>query len=324
MSYRVFITGSGLAEEAQQYLRQRNIAFEAGDPKDTPSDLARRLSRFDPHGLIVRQGDITAEVQAAAPSLKAICKHGVGTDNIDVAAATRRGIPVLYTPRANFESAAQHTLALMLALLRQIPLQDRRIRGGVFDKKGYGGVELLGKTVGIVGFGRIGRRLAELLGPFQASVLVYHPSTTPEPLPGYVTKLPRAEDLLSRADVITLHCPLTPATRGMIGERALASMRQGAFLVNTARGGIVDEAALVRALRDGRVRGAALDVFEVEPPAADNPLLGLDNVLLTAHVAGVSDNSSRNMGLQAAKGVLAVLEGLPPDRESLVNRELLG
>ena len=135
MSYRIFITGSGITEEAMHLLKGEHCQTEIGEPTDTPADLIAKLSSFDPHALIVRQGQITAEVQAAAGSLKAICKHGVGTDNIDIAAATALGIPVMYTPGQNFEAAAEHTLALILALARQIPLQDKRIRNGIFDKK---------------------------------------------------------------------------------------------------------------------------------------------------------------------------------------------
>lgn len=323
MHYRIFITGSGIVKEAQQLLREENCIFETGDPKDTPADIARKLREFDPHGLIVRQGKISAEVQAAAKSLKVICKHGVGTDNIDVAEATRRGIPVLFTPLANYESVAEHTLALIFALLRRIPLEDKRIRSGVFDKKHYDGQELLGKTLGIIGFGHIGRRLAELAAPFKMKVVVYHPSCTPEPLPPYISKVKKVEEIFSRADIISLHCPLTPETKGMINRRTIAQMKQGVYIVNTARGGIVNEGDLFQALQERRVGGAALDVFEEEPPAADHPLFRLDNVIFTTHVAGASDNSLKNMGVDSVKNVLAVLNGEPPDPESLVNKEVL-
>lgn len=323
MSYRIFITGSGIAKEAQQLLREENCTFETGDPKDTPADIARKLREFDPHGLIVRQGKINAEVQDAAKSLKVICKHGVGTDNIDVAAATRRGIPVMFTPLANYESVAEHTLALIFALLRRIPLEDKRIRSGVFDKKNYNGQEISGKTLGIIGFGHIGRRLAELAAPFKMEVLVYHPSCTREALPPYISKVKKVEEIFPGADIISLHCPLTPETRGMINRNTIAQMKQGVYIINTARGGIVNEDDLFRALQERRVGGAALDVFEEEPPAADHPLLQLDNAIFTTHVAGASDNSLKNMGVDSVKNVLAVLKGEPPDPESLVNKEAL-
>jgi D-3-phosphoglycerate dehydrogenase len=323
MRYRIYITGSGIAEEAQQLLRENNCTFETGDPQDTPGDIARKLQVFNPDGIIVRQGRITAEVQDAVANLRVICKHGVGTDNIDIAAATQRRIPVLFTPWANYESAAEHTLALILSLIRRIPVEDTRVRNGIFDKSDYGGLELLGKTLGIIGFGHIGRRLSELVAPFKMKVVVYHPSCTTETLPQHISKVKKVEDLFRRADIISLHCPLTQGTKGMINQHAVAQMKRGVYIINTARGGIVNENDLFRALQDGRVGGAALDVFEVEPPTGDHPLFQLDNVIFTTHVAGASDNSLKNMGVDSVKNILAVLNGDLPDMESLVNKEVM-
>jgi D-3-phosphoglycerate dehydrogenase len=323
MGFRIFLTGSGVAPAARAYLTERDCTLMTGDPKDGPEDLIRKLAEFKPHALIVRQGQITDAVQGAAPDLAVICKHGVGTDNIDVDAATRRGIPVFYTPRANFESAAEHTLGLLLALVRRIPEHDRRIRGGVFDKKAYDGLELLGKTLGLVGFGQIGRRVAQLVAPFRMSVLAYHPSRTAEALPDYIRKVGSVEDIFRDADIVSLHCPLTDTTRTLINTDSISRMRNGVHLINTARGELIDEAALVSALKAGRIRGAALDVFATEPPPADHPLFGLDNVIVTTHVAGVSDNSSINMGMDSARNVLAVLNGEDLDRMALKNPAVL-
>jgi D-3-phosphoglycerate dehydrogenase len=324
MGYRVYITGSGIAEEAQQLLREEDCAFAVGDPKDTPADIARELAMFHADGVIVRQGRITAEVLDAAAKVKVICKHGVGTDNIDLAAATRRGIPVMFTPLANYESVAEHTLTLILSLVRRIPLEDKRIRAGIFSKKNYDGLELLGKTLGIIGFGHVGRRLAELVAPFRMTVIAYDPFFTTAALPHPVTKAGNAADIFSQADIISLHCPLTPDTRNLINAQTIAQMKLGVYIINTARGGIVNEADLLRALQDQQVGGAALDVFEVEPPAGDHPLFQLNNVIFTSHVAGASDNSLKNMGVESVSNVLAVLKGHVPDRESLANPEVLG
>lgn len=321
MSYRIFVTGSGIAEQARQLLIREQCVVETGDPKDTPADLVRKLKDFNPDGLIVRQGKITAEVQNAAPQLKVICKHGVGMDNIDCVNAAQRGIPVMFTPFANFESAAEHTLALLLALARRISQEDKRIRSGVFDKKKYDGLELFEKTLGIIGFGKIGRRFAELVAPFKINVLVYHPSNTEESLPAHISKVKHVADLLSQADMISLHCPLTPETRGMVNKQTIASLKQGVYIINTARGGLVNEGDLLLALQEGRVAGAALDVFEEEPPTANHPLFKLENVIFTTHVAGMSDNSVKNMGIESAKNVLAVLKGEKLNREALWNPE---
>ena len=324
MSYRIFITGSGITEEAMQLLKGENCQMEIGEPADTPAELIAKLSSFDPHALIVRQGQITAEVQAAAGSLKAICKHGVGTDNIDIAAATALGIPVMYTPGQNFEAAAEHTLALILALARQIPLQDRKIRNGIFDKKNYGGVELLGKTIGLVGYGRIARRLAELLYPFNMKAIVYHPSWRDDPELDHVSKVQHVDELFPLADIISLHCPLTDATRGLINRETIAKMKTSAMIINTARGPVVNENDLYNALKERRIAGAALDCFETEPPAADNPLFELDNVIMTTHIAGMSDYSTKNVGLASARNVLDILQGRQPDLKSVLNKESLG
>jgi D-3-phosphoglycerate dehydrogenase len=323
MSHRIFITGTRIADIALQLLRDRDCVVEIGDPRDSPEDLARKLARFEPDGLIVRQGRIVGAVQDAAKGLRVICKHGVGTDNIDVAEATRRRIPVLFTPGTNTESVAEHTLGLILSLTRGIPQQDRRIRGGTYEKATYDGRELLGMTLGLVGFGRIARRLCELLAPFEVQVVVYHPSCTIEALAGHVSKAQHLEELLPRADILSLHCPLTSATRGLVNGRTIAQMKKGACIVNTARGGLIDEKHLVEALRSGRLGGAALDVLEDEPAAENSPLLGLDNVILTPHVGGASDRSMTNMGLQAVRNVLAVLEREPVDPRSVLNGEVL-
>jgi len=323
MSHRVLLTGAGIAPEALAVLAQRGCVTEKGDPRDDAPELVRRLGAFDPHALIVRQGEIGREVQQAAPSLRVIVKHGVGLDNIDLEAATDRGVLVLFTPDANFEAVAEHTLALMLALVRQIPAEDRRIRSGVFDKRGYGGVGLKGRTLGLIGFGRIARRVAELVQPFGVRVLAHHPSATDEPLPDHVTKAATVARVLQEADVLSLHCPLTPETRGLIDAGALALMKEGAFLVNTSRGGVVDEAALIAALRSGRIAGAGLDVFQDEPLPADHPLLELDRVVVTSHVAGLSDVSFRQMGLDSVHHALAVLDGRPVDPRALANPAVL-
>jgi len=323
MSYRIFITGSGIAEEAMQLLTQANCVTQVGEPADSPADLIRKLSSFDPHALIVRQGQITAEVQKAAKSLQVICKHGVGTDNIDVEAATRLGIPAMFTPGQNFEAVAEHTLALILALARRIPFQDQQIRNGIFDKRGYNGIELRGKTIGLIGYGRIGRRLAELLSPFNMNILVYHPSCADETMPAHISKVQRVEDLYPQADIISLHCPLTDATRGLINSAAIAQMKPTTLVINTARGAIVNESDLVAALETKRIAGAALDCFEQEPPAPDNPLFQLDNVIMTTHTAGMSDQSTRNVGVAAATNVLAILQGQQPDTRSILNKAIM-
>ena len=323
VEYRIFLTGSGIAERAKNFLRDKGCVIETGSPADTPAALARKLSAFNPDALIVRQGKISGEVQDAAPCLKVICKHGVGIDNIDVAVATKRGIPVMFTPGASTNVVAEHTLALLLALLRRIPQEDRQLRSGMFDKSRYSGSELRGKTLGLIGYGRIARRVVELVAPFDVEILVYHPSVTDEVLPRRVSKLKNADEVLRRSDIVSLHCPLTAGTHALINEQAIMRMKQGALLINTARGQLVHEEALVKALRSGRLGGAALDVFVTEPLPANHPLLALNQVVLSAHVGGSSDGSLTQMGMQAASNVLAVLLGQPVDVSNVLNPEVM-
>jgi len=321
--FRVFITGSGIALEALQQLKAENCIFETGTPKDSPEEIAAKLTSFNPDALIVRQGKITEAVLNSAINLKVICKHGVGTDNIDIKAATRANIPVFYTPNANFEAVATHTFALMMSLIRQIPNQDNRIRQGIFDKSTYNGQELKGKTLGLIGFGKVGRRLSEMTAPFQMKVISYHPSDSNENLADHITKTSNINEVISQADILSLHCPLTPETRYLLNENTFKMMKQDAFLINTARGGIINENDLLVALEQNQIRGAALDVFEIEPPAKNNPLLQNKNIILTSHIAGSSDNSLKNMGAEAVQHVLSVLKGEPMDTGSMKNNEVL-
>ena len=176
---RIFVTGTALADEALSVLAERGCTCIFGGDNDSAAEIARQLAAHNPAGLIVRKGTITADAIRSASALRAISKHGVGVDNIDVAAATERGIPVMVTALANYESVAEHTLALILALSRRIPAQDRKVRQGLWDRKDYGGNDLRGKTLGIIGFGRIGRRLAELVGPLHMRILTFDPILSP-------------------------------------------------------------------------------------------------------------------------------------------------
>ena len=323
MSFRIFITGSGISENAQQLLKDENCIFEIGNPKDTPDDIAHKLKIFNPDGLIVRQGKITGFVLESAVNLKVISKHGVGTDNIDIEAASKRGIPVFFTPMANYESVAEHTLTLILALIRKIPKQDSSIRNGKFEKSKYDGLELKGKCLGIIGFGRIGKRLVELIEPFQMEIKIYHPSNKKEKLPTYISKVQNLKDLYESADIISINCTLTPETQHLINKHSLQQMKPGVVIINTSRGGIINETDLYKALLEEKVSGAALDVFEEEPPNPDNPLFKLDNTIFTSHIAGISDNSYINMGTQSVTNALSVLKGEPVDINSVVNRNVL-
>ncbi len=228
------------------------------------------------------------------PSLRLIARAGVGFDAIDVDAATRHGVLVTTTPDANADAVADLALALVLACLRRLPLGDRSVRAGGWRPDGLGG-DLAGATVGVVGLGRIGRKVVERLRGFGCRVLAHEPQPDVEFCSRHGVRLLELDELLPQVDVLTLHAPLTPSTRGLIGADELASLKQTAILVNTARGGLVDEEALVAALREGALGGAALDVFAREPLPPDHPLRAFENVLLSPHVASYTRGSVARM-----------------------------
>ena len=322
MNEKIFITGASIATEAEDILNREKSVYKYGTPKDTSEEIAAKVREFNPDGLIVRQGKITKTVFDSAENLKVICKHGVGVDNIDIDEATKKGIPVMITVQANFESVAEHTLALVLSLLRKIPKQDRELRQGIFNKVHYDGEELFNKTIGFVGFGRIGRRLAELLQPFKTKLLVYDPYLKANSIPDNVNRINDLESIFKNADIISMHCALTPETKGLVNKDRIDLMKNSAFIINTSRGAVINEYDLTQALVEKRIAGAALDTFQNEPPDNNNPLFKLDNVIVTSHVGGASNNSLRNMGVGAVNNVLDVLRGKPLSMDCVVNKNV--
>ncbi|HEY8483708.1 MAG TPA: phosphoglycerate dehydrogenase, partial [Longimicrobiales bacterium] len=284
-------------------------------------ELARAIAGFD--AVIVRSATrITREALAYADRLKVIGRAGVGVDNIDVEAATERGIAVLNAPSGNTISAAELTMALLLALVRRIPAADRSMKAGEWDRKSFSGIELYGKTLGLIGAGRIGREVAKRARAFEMRVIAYDPYLTEEQARALDIERASFDEVLRRADVVSLHVPLTETTAGMINEAALAKMKPGALLVNAARGGVVDEDAVCRFLQEGRLGGAAFDVYEEEPLPADHPLRKLNNVVLTPHLGASTEEAQRNVALEIAEAVRAALtEG---DFSRAVNAPAIG
>ena len=320
--YSVVVTGDSLAPEAMKLLEGTCRVIFAG-PYPDPSKLAQLLRQEKAQGLILRTGKATAEVIQASPDLKVVAKHGVGYDSIDVAAATALRIPVIISATANFESVAEHTLGLMLSLAKDIPRMDGRMHQGFWDKTQYRGVELFRKTLGLIGFGRIGRRVSQLVAPLQVKILISDPYIPQESIPAGIQRVSPLENLLKEADIVSLHCPLTEETRNLIGKKELKMMKKSAWLINTARGGIVDEEALIEALREGEIAGAALDTFRQEPPEDLRRLCEAGKLVLTPHIAAATEAAVTRMGVEAAQNTLTVLEGRLPDKNSMVNPEIL-
>ncbi len=266
--------------------------------------------------VLVRIKDFKADMIRKAPNLEIVAKHGVGYDNIDVAAATENKIPVTITPEANADSVAEHTVMYMLALSRRVMKSDTDLKTGRFTRREhYTGLEMGGKTLGIIGLGRVGSRVARrcALG-FGMKILAYDPFISTEYAAQHHAELvSELGPLLEKSDYVTVHTPLTELTENMIGEKELQSMKTDAILINTARGGIVDENVLYRALKDRWIQSAGLDVFVKEPPVpGENPLLELENIMVSPHVAGGAKEAAVKMAVHAAEEILRVFEGKRP------------
>lgn len=295
------VIADGLAPEGIDRLRPRAdvVVGAAGD------------ALRDADAVIVRsRTQVTREVIERAPRLKVIARAGVGTDNIDVEAATHRGILVLNTPESSSVSTAEHTLALLLALARHLPAAHAATVQGQWERERFTGVELYGKTLGIVGLGNIGSEVSRRAAALGMRVIAFDPYVSPDRASRVGAELVAWETVLEHSDIITLHVPLAPATRHLIGSTALARMRPGVRLINCARGGLIDEAALLDALDAGRVAGAALDVFEAEPPR-DRRLLEHPAVVVTPHLGASTQEAQRTVAVDVADQVLAALAGLP-------------
>ena len=264
--------------------------------------------------LVVRsQTRVDAELlAAAAPRLSVVGVASVGTDRIDLAAATRAGVMVINAPTGNTVAAAEHTMALMLALLRRIPSADASIRRGEWERAKYIGAELRHRTLGIIGLGKIGKAVARRAAAFEMRVIAHDPLLTSDQATEHAARLVGLPELLARADVITVHVPLMPQTRGIIGTAQIEAMKPGAVLLNVARGGLVDEAALAAALRSGHLGGAAVDVFSTEPMAPDNPLRDAPNTILTPHLGASTSEAQERVGIEVAEQLVLALSGVTP------------
>jgi D-3-phosphoglycerate dehydrogenase len=263
----------------------------------------------DCEGLIVRsETKVTAEVMDAAKALRVIGRAGVGVDNIDVPAATARGIVVMNAPDGNTITTAEHTVAMMVALARYIPQANLSLKENKWERKKFVGVELQGKTLGVVGLGRIGRVVSQRARAFGMKVVAYDPFVSADNVRDLEIDVAPLDEVIERADFLTVHTPMTPETTGIIGPRAFSKMKRGVRIINCARGGLVDEAALYKAIKEGIVAGAALDVFEQEPPAADNPLLSLDQVIVTPHLGASTTEAQEGVAVTVAEQMRDFLE----------------
>ncbi|MCL6612996.1 MAG: phosphoglycerate dehydrogenase, partial [Peptococcaceae bacterium] len=297
----------GVSEEGLAPLRKNpEIEVVIGE-KMTEDELARVIPEYD--ALIVRSATkVTAKVIESAGRLKAVGRAGVGVDNIDLEAATRKGILVVNAPDGNTVAATEHTIAMMLALARNIPQAAGKMKEGVWDKKAFLGVELRGKVLGILGLGRIGTAVARRAQALEMEVVAYDPYITEEKAASLAVELAGLEELYQRADFITIHMPRTKDTYHLIDDRAINLMKKGVRIINCARGGIIDEEALYRGMVEGKVAGAALDVFEKEPNT-DSPLLSLPNFIATPHLGASTREAQLNVAVDVSEEIAAALTG---------------
>jgi D-3-phosphoglycerate dehydrogenase len=302
----LLVTAADLAPEALALLDGFDVVYAGKAPDE--ETLVALCARHQPVAVIVRYGKIPARVMDASKALRVISKHGSGIDTIDVKAAEARGIAVRAAAGANADAVAEHAWALILACAKNVVGLDARMRAGFWDKATHKSLELRGKTLGVVGLGAIGRRVAAIGVAMGMRVVAHDPFV--QGAPAGVDLLPLA-DVIAQGRVLSLNCPLTPQNRHLINRESLASMPEGAILVNTGRGELVDDEALREALASGHLRAAGLDAFSPEPLSGEHAWRNVARTVLTPHVGGVSEDAYVNMGLAAARNVLAVLEPVP-------------
>src|SRR5580692_3280962 len=286
-----------LSPAAVEIFRRRGVDVDL-KPGLSPAELRAIIPVYD--GLAIRSATkVTKELLDAATNLKVVGRAGIGVDNVDIRSATARGVVVMNTPHGNTITTAEHAIAMMFALARQISQADASTRAGKWEKNRFLGVELTGKTLGVIGCGNIGSIVADRGVALRMKVIAYDPFLSEKRALDLGVEKVELDALLARADIITVHTPLTDATKNILSREALAKTKPGVRIINCARGGLVDEAALADAIRSGQVAGAALDVFETEP-ATDSPLFGLDNVVCTPHLGAATTEAQENVALQVA------------------------
>ena len=298
----ILVTGSDLAPQALDLLTDYEVVYSGKAP--TEDDIVDLCRRHDPVAIIVRYGKVGAAAMASAPSLKVISKHGSGTDTIDKDAASAHGIQVVAAAGANAAAVAEHALALLLACAKSVAQLDRRMHDGHWDKATHKSVELEGRTVGLIGLGAIGLRFARMADAMGMRVLGFDPYA--RTLPAYVQAVD-LDAIWRDSDAISLHCPLTADNTRLLDAAVLAVCKRGVIVVNTARGGLIDEPALLDAIRSGQVACAGLDSFAVEPMVSPHPFQGEPRITLSPHIGGVTADAYVKMGVGAAKNALAVL-----------------
>jgi D-3-phosphoglycerate dehydrogenase / 2-oxoglutarate reductase len=322
--FRVIVTGPNLAPAAIKEISGFCAKLEFMEEPITENDLLKIICGRRTDAIILRGNPpLTGRVIESAHGLKVISKHGAGIDTIDVGTATKRGVVVVLTGGTNAAAVAEMTIALMFTLGRDIVRLDTRLKQGYWERGAYVGRELRGRMLGIIGFGQIGRRVAEAARALGLEVVAWSRRKSVIDT-NVATPVENLEDLLRLSDIVSLHCPATAETRGLISRARINSMKPGALVINTARGSLIDEFALAEALIEGRIGGAALDTLTEEPPPKNHPILSAPNVIVTPHVAAFTSAALDQVALLAVENMIAVLSGRPVDPANVVNPEAFG
>lgn len=305
MKYKVLVSDSLAKEGVEIFKAAKDIEVDVKTGLK-PEELKAIIGNY--HGLAVRSAtNVTADVLAAATNLKVVGRAGIGVDNVDVPAASSKGVVVMNTPGGNTTTTAEHTIAMMMSLARWIPQATATTKGGKWEKKKFMGSELFNKVLGVVGLGNIGAIVADRALGLKMRVIAFDPFVTPEKAAKMGIELATLDEIWAKADFITVHTPLTDKTRGIVNKAAFAKMKKGVRIINCARGGIVDEKDLYDAIKEGKVAGAALDVFVEEPVPADHPLLTLDEVIVTPHLGASTDEAQVNVSIAIAEQMIEYL-----------------
>lgn len=324
MNKTILVTGPDLDPRAVALLVEQGyeaVHTPAYADSDVISDYLKSTGAI---AIVSRMGRLDESVMSNAPQLRVISKHGVGVDNIDLDAAARRGIPVLVAAGANAVSVAEHAIALLLAAVKRVLPLDAGLRAGRWEKPSFAGREIAGATLGLVGMGAIAQATGRIAKGLGMELVGYDPFASDAAfIELNVKRCATLEEMLPLVNVLSLHCPLNDHTRGMLNAASIARMPQGAYVINTARGGLIDEEALLASIQAGHLAGAGLDTFAVEPPKADHPFFAEPRIVLTPHIGGVTREAGARVGMEAVRGIFQVLAGeqVPPER--IANRRQL-
>jgi D-3-phosphoglycerate dehydrogenase len=324
MTKTILVTGPALAPSAERLVTEHGYRTVHTAAYADSATLAQALRDSGAVGIVSRMGRLDAAVMDAGPQLRVISKHGVGVDNIDLEAAANRGIPVLVATGANAISVAEQAMALLLACVKRILPLDAGLRAGRWEKPGFSGREIAGETLGLLGMGAIAQATGRMAQGLGLKVIGYDPYAPDSAFAALgATRMATMGEMLERSTILSLHCPLTDQTRQIINADALSRMPVGSYVINTARGGLINEDALLAAIQSGHLAGAGLDTFAVEPPPADHPFLSEPAIVMSPHIGGVTRQANSRVGEHAVRGIIQLIEGQPIPRERIINQKLL-